>query len=81
MSNVKKKKKKKKKNCAHVITVGESIAKQSGNHNHAGDAAAIEAAKAMEKVKEHAMNNRDTQQYIASCASVEIIGAFINCKD
>ncbi|KAG7176650.1 hypothetical protein Hamer_G015462 [Homarus americanus] len=60
---------------AHVITVNDSIQKRSGNHNHAGDAAEIDAAKAMEKVKEHAINSQDTPHYIVSCASMEVNGA------
>ncbi|XP_042228774.1 uncharacterized protein LOC121870859 [Homarus americanus] len=66
---------KKMKCSARVITVNESIQKRSGNHNHAGDAAEIDAAKAMEKVKEHAINSQDTPHYIVSCASMEVSGA------
>lgn len=62
---------KKKKWSARVITVHDSIQKRNGNHNHGGDAAKIEAAKAMEKVKEHAINSQDTQHYIVSCASMK----------
>ena len=63
---------KKRKCSARVITVDDSIVKQSGSHNHAGDASGIEAAKVMEKVKEHAANSRDTPQYIVSCASADV---------
>ncbi|XP_066969135.1 FLYWCH-type zinc finger-containing protein 1-like [Macrobrachium rosenbergii] len=66
---------KKRKCCARIITVDDSITKQNGNNNYAGDAGGIEAAKAMEKVQEHAMNSRDTPRYVASCASIEVSGA------
>ena len=51
-----------KKCCAHVTTLGDSIIKQGGNHNHTGDANGNEAAKVMEKVKEYAANSRNTPQ-------------------
>ena len=62
---------KKRKCSARGIIVNDSIQKRSGNHNHAGEAAEIDAAKAMEKVKEHAINSQDTPHYIVPCASME----------
>ena len=63
---------KKRKCSARVITVDDSIMKQSENHNQAGDASGIEAAKVMEKLKDHAANSRDTPQYIVSCSSADV---------
>ena len=68
---------KKCKSSTRVITVDDSIKKQSGNHNHVGDAAGIDGAKAMEKVKERPINSRDTAQYIVPRASMEVNGAAV----
>ena len=66
---------KKRKCSARGIIVNDSIQKRSGNHNYAGDAAEIDAAKAMEKVKEHAIKSQDTPHYIVLCASMEVSAA------
>lgn len=58
----------KRKRSVHVITVNDCIQKRSGNHSHAGDAAEVNAAKPMEKVKEHPINSQGTPYYIVSVA-------------
>ncbi|XP_068211896.1 uncharacterized protein, partial [Palaemon carinicauda] len=60
---------------ARAITIDDNIEKESGDHNHAGDGAKVEAARVQEKVREDALNSRDTPHYIVSCASMGVSGA------
>ena len=60
-----------KNNCkARVVTDGGSVSRRKFDHNHAGDAAHIEATMVMNSIREEARNTRDAPQYIVSQASI-----------
>lgn len=55
---------------ARVTTVEDEIVKRWKEHNHAGDAAKVEAAKILDNIRNSAKNTRDTPHFILSNASV-----------
>lgn len=52
-----------------VISVDNDITKESGQHNHAADAAEVEAAQVMQNVRENARRTQDAPHFILSQAS------------
>lgn len=55
---------------ARVTTSGSTIVRSRGDHNHAGDAAHVEAAKTMENIRIAAKDSRDAPSYIVSAETI-----------
>ena len=51
---------------ARVSTCGNTIIRQSNEHNHAADAASVEAAKVCEKIREKAKNTTKSSHALLS---------------